>query len=374
MLSSATSPHLKLPILDLKRQHQQLAGELQDALSAVIESGAFILGPRVSELEVRLAEVLGQPHAVGVASGTEALLLALMALEVGPGDEVITTPYSFFATASEIARLGARPVFVDVDDDFLLDLDQAEAALTERTRAFLPVHLFGRLHDLRPIRPLLDAREIPIVEDTAQALDARDGDVIAGGQGRLSTVSFYPTKNLGGIGDGGLVGAADADLAEKIRRLRAHGSADRYHHEWLGINSRLDELQAAALLVKLPHLHRWNLGRREVAEKYRQAITNPRVVLPSTTESPTAHVHHQFVIRHPDRDGLRERLTEAEIGTSIFYPVPLHLQPCFSDLGYRAGQFPRAEQLTRESLALPIFPEMTDAEIGLVADVINAEP
>ena len=363
---------LKLPILDLKRQYASLSGAIEEALQQVVESGTFILGPRVAELEMRLARLVGVDHAIGVASGSDALLLALMALDIGPGDQVLTTPYTFFATAGSVARLGARPLFVDVTDDFQIDLGAAAAALTDQVKAFLPVHLFGRALDLEPILPELERRAIPIVEDVAQALGAitRAGGA-AGSSGELSALSFYPTKNLGAYGDGGMVLARSESMAARIVRLRNHGSADRYHHQEVGINSRLAEIQAAVLLCKLPHLEAWNARRRAVAAAYGAAIRRADVVLPAV---PTdgSHVFHQYVIRFPARDGLREALTRSGIGTSVFYPVPLHLQPCFAYLGHGPGDFPVAERLARESLALPIFPEMTEAEVASVAAVINS--
>jgi dTDP-4-amino-4,6-dideoxygalactose transaminase len=365
---------LKLPILDLKRQYQGIAGPIQEAVREVLESGHFILGPRGAALEQALAGLVGVPWGVGVASGTDALVLALQALSIGPGDEVVTTPYTFFATAGAVARVGARPIFVDVREDFLMDPAKVPAALGPRTRAFLPVHLFGRAMDLSTLGPMLQARGIPVVEDAAQAIGATTASgAQAGSMGDLATLSFYPTKNLGACGDAGMVLGRRPEHAERVRMLRARGSRDRYHHVEVGWNSRLDEIQAAVLLAKLPHLSAWNEGRRRVALWYRDALDGGKVTLPDIPPLQDGrHVFHQFVVCHPERDRLRDALAAAGVGTSVFYPVPLHLQECFRGLGHGPGDFPVAERLARESLALPIFPEMTEAEVALVARAIDA--
>ncbi len=349
---------MKVPLVNLSADHAALRPEIDAAIARVIDRGAFILGPEVEAFERALAPVAGGAHAIGVSSGTDALLVSLMALGIGAGDEVVTTPLSFFATAGVIARLGARPVLADIDPgSFNLDPAAAVAACTARTRAIIPVNLYGR-------PAALPATEVPIVEDGAQSIGA------APVRGALLALSFFPTKNLGALGDGGAVITDDTDLAERVRRLRVHGSKPKYYHAMIGGNFRLDALQAAVLAVKLPHLSAWTAARRQNADRYRQLFSGARVpaelALPDDTPD---HIYNQFVIRAPRRDELRAHLREHGVATEVYYPVPFHLQDCFADLGYRAGAFPAAERAAAEVLALPIYPSLTEAQ---QAHVVNA--
>lgn len=352
---------MQVPLLDLSEQNAGLRAEIEAALGRILDSNAFILGPEVSALESELAEYCGVRYAIACASGSDALLLALMALGVGTGDEVITTPFSFFATASAITRLGARPVFADIEPDtFNIDASQIARLITEKTKAIEPVHLFGQCADMEAIGEA--AGEIPIVEDAAQAIGAEFRGRRAGSIGQIGCFSFYPSKNLGGMGDGGFITTNDDALAERLRALRVHGSLQRYHHKWVGLNSRLDGFQAAVLRVKLPHLDGWSNARRANAERYRELFAEfgltDKIVLPYERDD-VRHIYNQFVIRVPGRrDALREYLSEKGIGTDIYYPIPLHLQECFEYLGYAKGQLPEAERAASEVLALPIYPEL----------------
>jgi dTDP-4-amino-4,6-dideoxygalactose transaminase len=365
---------LRVPILDLTRYDAALREEIARAVAGVFASGRFVLGPANEAFESGLAAYLGARHAVGVSSGTDALLVSLMALDIGSGDEVVTSPFSFFASAGAVARLGAKPVFVDIEaGTFNLDPERLEAALTPRTRAIQPVHLYGQCAEMEPILEIARARGIPVLEDACQAIGASCGSRRAGSLGTLGAFSFYPTKNLGAAGDAGAVATDDDALAARLRSLRVHGSAQTYHHDRVGGNFRLDEIQAAVLNVKLPRLEAWNQRRRAIAKRYgelfAEAESRGRITTPA--EAPgRRHVYHQYVVRVPDRDAVRRRLTERGIGTSVFYPVPLHLQECFAALGGRAGDFPEAEKAAREVLALPIFAELTDAEIESVAEAV----
>jgi dTDP-4-amino-4,6-dideoxygalactose transaminase len=361
---------IRVPLLDLRAQYASIRDEIRAAIDRVCESQQFILGPEVEAFEREAAAFLGARHAVGVSSGTDALLAALWALGVGPGDEVIVPAYTFFATAGAPVRLGARPVFVDVEPEGLnLDGAQVRARLTSRTKAIIPVHLFGRPADLEPLLGL----GVPVVEDAAQAIGARDaGGRAAGTIGRAGCFSFFPSKNLGGFGDGGMVVTDDAGLAERMRILRVHGMNPKYHHREVGGNFRLDALQAAVLRVKLRHLSRWTQARRDRAERYRrffrEAGLEGRVRLPADAPG---HVYHQFVIRVPDRDGLRAHLERSGIGTEIYYPVPLPHQECFAGLGHRPGEFPVSEAAARESLALPMYPELTEEQQRAVVAAVG---
>lgn len=356
---------MEVPLLDLKAQYETIREEVQEAVLRVCASQRFILGPEVAGLEEEVAACTGARFAVGVSSGTDALLVSLMALDVGPGDEIITSAYSFFASASVIARLGARPVFVDIDPDtFNMDPGAVAASLSPRTRAVMPVHLFGRCMDLDSMVELCRARGIAVVEDAAQsfgALDSRGRS--AGTVGALGCFSFYPSKNLGAFGDGGMVITDDPGLARRIRLLRVHGEEPRYHHSLVGGNFRLDSLQAAVLRVKLKHLVAWVEGRRRNAQRYRELLeplaSENRLVLPGDCPG---HVYNQFVIRARERDRLRAFLDERGVGTEVYYPLPLHQQECFQALGYRAGDFPEAEAASLSSLALPIYPELSAAQ------------
>ncbi|HEY2847579.1 MAG TPA: DegT/DnrJ/EryC1/StrS family aminotransferase, partial [Pyrinomonadaceae bacterium] len=325
---------MNVPLLDLKEQNSNLRPQIEAALGRVLDTNGFILGSEVAALEKELAEYCGVKHAIGCASGSDAILLALMAFDIGPGDEVITTPYSFFATVSSITRLGATPVFVDVDPDtYNIDPAKIEAAITDRTKAIEPVHLYGQCANMAEINAVASKHGIPVIEDAAQAIGAEENGVRAGGIGAIGAFSFYPSKNLGGMGDGGFVTTNDDALANKLIALRNHGAEVKYYHKWVGLNSRLDGFQGAVLRVKLPHLESWTEARRDNAARYRQLFTDAglteQIGLPIEREN-SRHIYNQYVIRVPNRrDDLRTYLTEHGIGSDIYYPVPLHLQECF---------------------------------------------
>jgi dTDP-4-amino-4,6-dideoxygalactose transaminase len=364
---------MNTPLLDLSAQHDALYEELMNACARVIRSGHFILGPEVQAFEQEIAAALGVKHAVAMSSGSDALLAALMAIPVGPGDEVITTAYSFFATAGCVARLGATPVFVDIQPDTLnIDPAQVEQELSQRTKAIMPVHLFGLPADMAELMPMAAARGIVVLEDACQAIGARYHGRAIGTIGHMAAFSFFPSKNLGGFGDGGLLTTEDDARAAQLRMLRAHGSRVKYHHDVIGGNFRLDALQAALLRVKVPHLSAWTDARRANAARYRALFAEAGVkdvVLPVEPEDRT-HVFHQYVIRTSRRDALRAYLAERRIGTEVYYPVPLHLQACFSALGYKPGSLPHSEQACLETLALPIFPELLEAQQRAVVSAI----
>jgi dTDP-4-amino-4,6-dideoxygalactose transaminase len=349
----------RVPMRDLAAEHAALRPELDRALAGVLDSGQFIGGPEVAAFESELAAAVGCARAVGVSSGTDALLVALMALGVGPGDEIVTTPFTFFATAGAIARLGAKPVFADIDPDTLnLDPTRAAAAMTERTRALLPVNLYGRLAELPDV-------SVPIIEDAAQSIGASPPRAAA------ATLSFFPSKNLGALGDAGAVLTSDPELADRIALLRNHGAQPKYHNLAVGGNFRLDAIQAALLRVKLPHLAAWTAARRAAAARYRAlfdtADLSGHVALPS--DSPE-HVYHHFVLRARQRDPLRRHLAAAGVDTEVYYPSPLHLQPCFARLGHRPGDFPAAEAAASEALAIPVDPAIgADAQEYVVEQV-----
>ena len=374
---------MKVPLLDLKAQHDPIQQELLEAIAQVLQSQAFILGPDVKKLEDRIASYCRAQFGIGVSSGTDALLVALMALEVGPGDEVITTPYSFFATAGAIARVGAKPIFADIDQQtYNLDPCKVEKAITSRTKVIIPVHLYGQCADMSSILALAARHSLAVVEDAAQAIGAEyhDGRRTCS-MGTMGCLSFFPSKNLGALGDGGMVVTNDPQLAEKVRVLRAHGGKPKYYHKLIGGNFRLDTFQAAVLNVKLNYLDGWTKRRRENAERYRVLfrasglLEKPGVVLPEAVYAGTGalndHIYNQFVIRVTDRDRLREFLREAEIGTEVYYPVPFHRQECFRSLGYREGDFPEAERAAKETVALPIYPELTPEMQQAVLDAIK---
>jgi dTDP-4-amino-4,6-dideoxygalactose transaminase len=366
---------MNVPLLDLKAQYAPIRDEVRAAIDRVCDSQHFILGPEVQGLEEETARFCGAKFAVGVSSGTDALLAALMAVGVGPGDEVITSSYSFFATAGAVARLGARPVFVDIErDTFNIDARQVEARVGPKTKAILPVHLYGRCATMDPLLALAAARKLALIEDAAQAIGSTDAKGRqAGTMGAMGCFSFFPTKNLGGFGDGGLVTTNDPDLAERLRVLRVHGMKPKYYHQLVGGNFRLDALQAAVLRVKLKHLPAWTAGRRANAERYRQLFATAglgtKVVLPGDAPG---HIYNQFVLRVPDRDRLLAFLTERKIGAEVYYPVPLHLQECFAGLGGKKGQLPVSEEMAATTLALPIYPELTEAQQKTVVDSIAA--
>jgi len=361
-----------VPLLDLTRQYPALRDEIRAAMDRVCDSQRFILGPEVEAFEREAADALEVEHAVGVTSGTDALLVALMALQVGPGDEVILPSFTFFATAGVVARLGATPVFVDVDPvDYCIDPFQVRQKVGRRTRAVIPVHLFGQCADLEAV--LEAAGEVAVVEDCAQSWGATYNGRQCGGFDLMGAFSFFPSKNLGGFGDGGLVTTRDPELARKLAQLRMHGQTGAYEHLWVGGNFRLDALQAAVLRVKLPHVAGWVRGRRANAARYSKLFTEAGladlVALPAEREG-RLHTYNQYVVRVPRRDELKAFLSQRGIGCAVYYPMPLHLQPCFSYLGLRRGDLPVSEQASREVLALPVFPELTEAEQREVVAVI----
>jgi dTDP-4-amino-4,6-dideoxygalactose transaminase len=362
---------VSVPFVDFRAHVAALRPELDAALARVLDSGWFILGPEGEAFERELAAALGAQHAVGVANGTEAIQLALEALGVGPGDEVVTSPLSAAFTVLAVQRTGARPVFADLDPRTLNVAPEAVArALTPRTKALLPVHLYGHPADLDPLLELARSRGIPLVEDACQAHGAQYKGRTVGALSGIGALSFYPTKNLGALGDGGAVLVNDATLAARLRRLRNGGQSDRYRHELAGINSRLDEVQAAILRVKLRHLAAWTERRRALATLYRSELAGALVGLPE--EQPYARaVFHLFVVRHPSRDALLAALEERGIGTLVHYPIPLHLQPAFASLGGRLGDFPVAERAASEVLSLPLYPELGDAQARSVAAAVR---
>jgi dTDP-4-amino-4,6-dideoxygalactose transaminase len=365
-----------VPLLDLQAQYQPLRQPLLDALTRVADSQRFIGGPEVDAFEREVAAVVDVRHAIGVSSGTDALIAALMALDIGPGDEVVTSTFSFFATAGSIARVGATPVLVDIDpESFNIDVVAAARACTAKTRALMPVHLFGQSADMSAVLALADEYQLKVIEDAAQAIGATDHGGHAGAIGNLGCFSFFPSKNLGGFGDAGLVTTNDDRLAHKVRLLRNHGMEPKYFHKTIGGNFRLDAIQAAVLRVKLPHLAGWTEGRRANAARYRELFHDAG--LDGTVRLPVDrpdryHIYNQFVIRVADRDGLKAHLDAVGVGTEIYYPVPFHLQECFASLGYKAGDFPHAEQAAAEVLALPIYPELTSEQQEYVVDRIAA--
>jgi len=373
---------MRVPLLDLKLQYAPLKAEILAAIEQVADSQQLVLGPQVDALEASIEAYTGAGHAIGVSSGTDAQLVLLMALGIGPGDAVITSPYTFFATAGCVERLGAQIVFADIDPrTFNICPTALKAALsqTPNVKAIIPVHLFGCCADMEAIQALAAQYGVPILEDAAQALGCAHPLGSAGAIAQAGWYSFYPTKNLGAFGDAGMVTCKDAELAAKIRQLRNHGMEPRYYHNAVGGNFRLDAIQAAVLNLKLPHLNSWGQGRRERAAQYRDGFASKELdgILGLPTEPwaqsgiPNHHIYNQFIIRAPHRDALRAFLTQSEIGSEIYYPLPLHLQECFKHLGYRAGDFPEAERAAQETLALPIFPELKEHQVEYVVDRIS---
>jgi len=373
---------MNVPLLDLQAQYASLRDEMRACIERVLESQRFVLGDEVRRLESSIADYCQTNHAVGCASGSDALLLALMALDIKAGDEIVTTPFSFFATASCMTRLGARPVFVDIDrHTYNIDVSQVADAITSRTKAIMPVHIYGQCADMDPLLALGERYGVPVVEDAAQAIGATDRGRRAGSMGALGCFSFYPTKNLGGAGDGGIVTTNMDELAQRLRRLRTHGGITEYQHTEVGINSRLDELQAAVLNVKLARLDQWSDERAQRAAVYGKLLTEARPcfeirVFEITTpfvRPDCRHIFHQYVIRVPQhRDALMEHLQKCGVGTKVYYPIPLHRQECFSYLGYKEGAFPEAECAAGETFALPIFPELSEAQQAYVVDSIKS--
>ena len=372
------APSRGVPLLDVNRQYQTIRQEVLKAVERVCDSGRYVLGPECEELEQKLAEYCQTPHAVACASGSDALLLALMAYGVGPGDEVLMPSYTFFATASAAWRLGAKPVFVDIDPvTYNIDPAKVEVLISRHTKALIPVHLYGQCADMRALDAICQAHGIPLIEDACQAVGAEFAGRRAGSWGAVGCFSFYPTKNLGGFGDGGLLTMHNSRLAEQIKLLRGHGMQPRYYHQVVGMNSRLDTLQAAVLNVKLPYLDAWTAGRQTNAARYAELFAAKRLdtILGLPASGPSRrHVWNQYIVRVSDgrRDALRTYLAERKIGTEIYYPVPLHQQQCFASLGYEPGSLPETERAAQETLALPIFPELTAAEQQTVVDEIGS--
>ena len=365
-----TPPKMQVPAMDLAVQHAAFRDDLLRAAAEVLDSGIFILGPKVEAIEREVAKLVQVRHAVSVASGTDALILALRALEIGPGAEVITSAYSFFASAGAIALVGAKPVFVDIEPTtWNLAPEQIAKAITPKTRAILPVHLFGQCADMPAILDLARKHKLAVIEDAAQALGATDQGRQAGSMGEIGCFSFYPTKNLGGLGDGGIVTTNDDALADRVRLLRVHGSRPKYVSRILGVNSRLDALQAAFLLVKLPHLARYTAARRAHAETYTRALAGTPVIPP--IERPGAyHIYNQYAVRVRNRDQVARALAERGVGTAVYYPGTLPLQEALKELGHRPGDFPESERAAEENLCLPIFPELTaEAQRHVIAQL-----
>ncbi len=365
---------MHVPLLDLKTQFQSLRAEIMVEIQAVCDEQGFVLGPRVVAFEESVARYIGSRYAIGCASGSDALLLSLMAMGVKAGDEVITIPFTFFATASTVSRLGAKPVFVDIQSDsFNIDPALIERAITPRTKALIPVHLFGQCADMAAINQIAKRNNIFVIEDACQAIGAAQQGTRAGVLGDTGCFSFFPSKNLGGFGDGGLITTNDKALADSMAMLRVHGSQVRYLHEAIGFNSRLDALQAAILQIKLKYLDQWTEGRRRNAERYRQlfaqAKLTDRVLLPPTVPG-NFHVYNQFTVRAPKRDELRTFLKEKGVGTEVYYPLPMHLQNCYRDLGHQKGSFPLSEQAAEEVMSIPIFPELTEVQQSYVVEMM----
>jgi dTDP-4-amino-4,6-dideoxygalactose transaminase len=373
----------KVPFFDLAVQFKSIENEIKSALDEVFQSQQFIMGPNVQALEEAIAQYCQTRYAIAVASGSDALLLSLMALGIGTGDDVLLPPFTFFATAGSVSRLGATPIFVDIDrETYNIDPSKIEEKMTARTRAIIPVHLFGQCADMDPLLKIAKEKKLSIIEDAAQALGAEYTPKVgskgrrAGQIGDLGCFSFYPTKNLGAFGDAGMVVTDNPDLAEKVRMLRVHGSQPKYFHKSIGINSRLDTIQAAILMVKIRYLERWTAERQKKAERY-QALFQDLLSSVDGFRLPTIqyqnrHIFHQYVIRVPGRDRLRQFLAEEGIGTDIYYPVPLHLQECYSFLKYRRGDLPNSEKASEEVLALPIYPELTEDQQRVVVNRIRA--
>ena len=363
---------MQVPLLDLKAQYATLKNDILREIGEVLDSQICIGGPKVAKFEQAVAATCDCQYAVGCSSGTDAILNVLMSLEIGPGDEVITSPFTFFATAGCIARAGARPVFVDIDPvTYNIEPAGIEAAITGKTRAIMPVHLYGQVADMDPIMTIAKKHDLRVIEDAAQAISATYKSRKAGSFGKAGCFSFFPSKNLGAIGDAGCVVTNDEDLYQRLLQMRNHGAEPKYYHARIGGNFRLDPIQAAALLVKLPHLDGWSAARRANADYYNRRFADTPVRTPRISPD-CVSIFNQYVIRVPRRDALREHLLEQQIGCEIYYPVPLHLQECFSYLGYQSGDFPIAEQAASEVLALPIYPELGEKARAAVAGTILA--
>ena len=363
---------MKVPLLDLKAQYQPLKEQIKDAIDTVLNHGGFVLGPEVVKLEEELAKYCETKHAIGVASGTDALLIALRSLGVGPGDEVITTGFSFFATAGVISRLGAIPVFCDIDEKtFNLDPATIEAKITPKTKAIMPVHLFGQVAEMDQINKIAKAHNIPVVEDAAQVIGSKYHGRLAGSLGDAGGFSFYPSKNLGAYGDGGFISTNSDELNELIRMLRVHGAKPKYINHYVGYNSRLDTIQAAILLVKLKYLNEWHEGRRSKAKVYDREFKNLSGVITPHCEEHNYHIYNQYTLIADNRDKLRDHLKGKDIGFDIYYPMPLHLQKCYTDLKYKKGDLPIAEHLADKVISLPVYPELSEDQQAYVIDTIK---
>ena len=368
---------MQVPLFDLKSQFAPIRDAMRAAVDRVFESQGFVLSEEVSALEAEVAAYCQTKYAIGCASGSDALILALMSLGVGPGDEIITSPFTFFATGSAITRFGARPVFVDIDPQtYNLDPALAAKAVTKKTKAIVPVHIYGQCAEMDSLLELGRDAGVAIIEDAAQAIGAKDRGRRAGSMGTIGCFSFYPSKNLGGAGDGGMIVTNDPDHAGRLRMLRVHGEEKRYYHRCIGINSRLDSLQAAVLRVKLPHLDKWIAGRQHRAQRYESIFAEaglPEFIEPPYVRADASHVFHLFVIqvRGGRRDALLDHLKNAGVGSGVYYPVPLHLQECFGNLGYQLGDFPISEAASAKTLALPVYPELTDEQQDYVVKTIT---
>jgi dTDP-4-amino-4,6-dideoxygalactose transaminase len=361
---------MNVPLLDLKAQYSTIKNEILETVSGVLESQVCIGGPKITELEEQIAAVSDCKFAVGVSSGTDAILNSLMSLDIGSGDEVITTPFTFFATVGCIARTGAKPVFVDIDPEtFNLKADLIEAAITEKTKAVMPVHLFGQMADMYPIMEVANKYNLAVIEDAAQSITSTYKNRKAGSIGTVGCFSFFPSKNLGCAGDGGMVVTDNEDLHNRLKIMRNHGANPKYYHKYIGGNFRLDSIQAAVLLIKLRHLDNWSQARRENAAFYDKKFEGTSVKTP-VISTDCVSIYNQYVIRIPERDDLVEHLKEKGIGCAIYYPVPMHLQECFGYLGYKKGDFPEAEKAAEEVLAIPIYPELTDEMKDCVYETI----
>ncbi|TCP65931.1 DegT/DnrJ/EryC1/StrS family aminotransferase [Baia soyae] len=361
----------KIPLLDLKAQFATIREEVLAAVENVFESGAYILGPEVKALEKEVAEYIGVKHAIGVANGTDALVLTLDAMGVGPGDEVITTPFTFFASAETVSQVRGTPVFVDVDPEtYNLDIEQLKAKITDKTKVIIPVHIFGQPANMDELRAIAEEKGIYILEDAAQAMGSQFQGQMIGSWGDAATYSFFPTKNLGGYGDGGMVVTNNDELAQKIRILRVHGSSPKYYHSMIGYNSRLDEIQATALRIKLRHLDQWNDARREKATIYNELLKDTPLVTPY--EAPDRkHIYHLYIVQAEQRDELMKYLGEHGISTGVYYPVPLHLQEVYKDLGQGEGSMPVSEYLSKRTFALPLYPELSHEDMNYIVDTIK---
>jgi dTDP-4-amino-4,6-dideoxygalactose transaminase len=362
---------MKVPFLDLKAQYHSVKNELHEAVNRVLESQKYVLGPDVQALEAELADLCGVRHGVGVSNGSDALLAALMALDLKPDDEVIVPPFTFFATAASVLRAGAKPVFADIlPDTFNIDPQAVEKAVSPKTKAILPVHLYGQSADMDPILKIAAEHNLAVIEDAAQAIGAQYKDRPTCSMGTTGTLSFYPTKNLSAVGEAGMVLTDDDKMAETLRIIRLQGQVSSYEHARLGANLRMDGIQAAALRVKFKRLQEWNTRRQENAARYDEALADTAIQTPVVRDD-CHHVYHQYTVRTPKRDELKNFLQDSEIASSVFYPIPLHLQPCFEYLGYKKGDLPEAEKASQEVLSLPIFPEMTTEQQNYVIETLR---